>query len=620
MVLFKALMCGLIFFIICILSNTIDSQQSRLDLLEENTSRDVNSVYSNLSDVPISEVSIQPHYICGNVSTGYSDHDWYGSCVSSCQSTKNSEKVRVRVWRESSLVGTTRYHSVNVLKVDKRSHVDVFGNCVIDIISQAPYIPTNSEISNWVDRLIKDDINNLDSALFMEPPACNYFSDEYNSGYQLSITHKTIDVFTDSYNTHYIIDTFSGNPISMGFPFYHIGSRWTFWTDTDISSESDCYFKLDDEVDCDRDLITNVTVCANGKYVFNFDVQKSFTSDCVGRLIISSDGTIYSIVSNTSLSDQKRSLIQGNIHDSDSKIDELITNINQVLSSLEETYCRSTCDIIEALFHDGKTSSELLETPIGPWYSFQKGLEMEVVPCKLETNLVIYDPIEFCSESQSILVQSSDTKKLYWWDISKIYAIEGVTCINGSNTPTVSQLSAMGDKEDLEFRFWSGTYKLEYPYNETNNWKKVHNLPTRKNSKWFGSIHYLLTNKTITFENVSSAIQNLTHTWHQLVDNGTKPHGENTGESVFAVIKSIENVVKVGVSSVWGIMTLFIKYRAICVDIVVTIIVIALVSWILKLMLSVVNIGRLIHLRASTGSRINHSEEQSRNMLDPTRT
>lgn len=563
----------LIYVISCLLIVAIE--QGNKDLISQPV-KEKSITGDSLSEPYVSinptedDLMIYPQYICKSESTAMAKRTWYEQCLSSCQVTPSSQSAQVAVWEAKPLIGTIRYHTGKVSKMQKKSHVNTWGVCDIALVSDVPYIPTAAEVSEWIKRAkTSPNLDTLDSLILMEDPYCNYLSDEYNWGYKIDFVHRTVNVYTDIYQGMYIKDPDTSDMIGALSESYIWGSHFSFWVMEHFDKSTSCYFQNRHDYTCSVDVDTKVAICGGGERVFKYDGHDNIFHTCVGDVYGSSDGTFYQIITD---SVQKRS---NRVDDrirllDDQNINQLVVMINNALASLEQTYCRSTCDIYEALLDDVSTQHHIMETPIGAWHPISINNTISLVSCNPTQNTSIKYPMELCYEDELIKVQNRISGEEYWWGYSQLYITPEDKCNGSMDSFRPTTLALLKNKKPLIFNFWGGRYDLKYPYNSSECWSKEESKAARRSSKWFPQMEYLFTKVNYTFENMTAEISSTVSNWSQIVDNKSDEDRSNNHNILIDVFYSVENVAKGFISVSLSAWDTLLRYKTILVDVLIT--------------------------------------------------
>ncbi|AVV48079.1 glycoprotein [Wheat yellow striate virus] len=493
-------------------------------------------------DVP---ADMYPIYSCPNLSNAYLLPIWYGSCLDACQITTPKHTVNVKLWTINSSVTDVDGYQIDVYYDTKFSHVGPFGGCSVSLSESVTKEPKQEDIMIWKSRLVSKPVNDVESWIMYDEPSCNYFSDEYSSGFRLVITRTKLKLMIDSVGNLYIADLRPGSYDTYKTGYAIHGSTAWIWDTDDSMNHGMCYFKQTDDTYCDYDNNTKYMFCKMSGVSFDTTVQQRITSSCAGDLNISTDGVIYQIGdSGDTASTQQRlsDILHQNV---ELGMQSLVSLINDVFINIESSYCTGVCDIMEVIVSNYPTATTVLETPIGPWLPITSDGHTIMTPCMADVNWIIQTPIVYCFSKEMIKVINKDTRKEAWWRIVNSYIILNETCSDTNSTALEILRDRMSKRRDIVYSFWRGDLIVSYPYNKSR-WITYKDEKIQRSSKWFDKLVDLKYKHPITLDNITSQLVNHTadlYEWHMGDKNGTA--GQTTFSDLLGrVEKAGTNVIK----------------------------------------------------------------------------
>ncbi|UKL15220.1 MAG: glycoprotein [Artemisia capillaris nucleorhabdovirus 1] len=518
------------------------------------------------------DTDLYPIYYCPNVSIYDLLPVWYSGCLSMCSITSVQDLVDISVFQINSTLGSTDLYKVSVRSVTKYSHVSVFGSCTVSVTADDYVSPPSDKLSEWVTKLSIDRPSGSQEWDYSSDPPCNYFSDEYSTGYKLYVTHYKVEISVDSAQNRYLRDPTNGLYMSYEQDYYVDGSTFYHWVQNSDVSQEVCYFREIGEDSCTVDSSSGYISCRVLGITFKKDIKNIITSSCAGSLNVSSDGVIYQVLSaynKTSLSDRLSGLLSSNIN-----MNQLIHVINDALISIEDAYCSSTCDVMEIILSNYPTATTVIETPIGPWLPLVAKGNTVMTACSADTEWYLKLPIEYCAEKNMMKVVHNSTKSEEWWRIMNTYVVSGESCNSSDSGWDEILVEKMQSKREIVFHFWRGDLTLVYPYN-VSHWTLYKDEKIQRSSKWFPKLQYMMLDKEIYIDNVTQALHNYTQDiYNHYMGNQTASTGLGSiiPRILDRITLSVGNAVKLVVKISGEVILFIMSHIHLIGDIIITVV------------------------------------------------
>lgn len=511
-----------------------------------------------------------PIYTCPNLSNAYILPIWYGGCIDACQITSSRRSTNVKIYTVNSTVSTQPGYKVTVLYESKFSHVSPFGSCSLSLAERDFRQATEAQVAGWAESIFTKWPQAPEEWILYKDPPCNYFADEYSSGYILKIEPVKINVFIDVQGNLYVPNLASNTYDSYRDGQAVHGSTFWIWEVSDTAPSGKCYFQQTDDTYCERDNSTNRMYCKFSGIAFSNDIAQNIRSDCAGDLNISTDGVIYQLGDTASTPSTQARLSDILRSNPQLGIQSLTSLINDVFINIESAYCTGMCDIMEVILSNYPTATTVLETPVGSWLPITISGHSMMTPCIADVSWVIKSPISFCYSGKMLKVIHQDSSQEGWWRIINSYVISNETCSDANSTELEIVKRRMTLKQDIVYSFWRGDLIVSYPYNRSR-WVTYKDEKIQRSSKWFDKLEELSMKYPITLENITSLLVNHTsNIYNDHIDSDSQHHSTTFGDVLNRISKASGNILKWGVKLVGSVAIWVMQNIEIVGDIVIT--------------------------------------------------
>ncbi|QJQ80126.1 glycoprotein [Sowthistle yellow vein virus] len=474
--------------VMCIKGDGNDDGKSFDSLKDEIAKR--NPIHATSKTLGYGHDSIQPYYICDNMTSGSQLplNAWHYSCKQSC--TDKESKAAINITRM-----TWKYegddipaYKVSTNEVCYTAHENVWGYC-----SQTQTITpvaTTLEDRAKIPASIFTPASHIEGSKTLVNSGhapCEYLSDNTNCARDYVVTYRPGKI-TKKSEAAPVYLTIYGDGIRTNPTTGHLIQNDVAWFWNPVTNaDTKCGWYYGPKTTCYVTSTSEVMYCPDIGYQYNIKTIKS-TRACENTVYDIDGPSPFIYESKENLPTKEKLAADASAGKGDPDVN-LIRGINSALDKIEITYCSSSCDLFSR--GEPKDDDTVLETPIGYWRLIGAKTQTPVMsPCSATAEWKIKNPTTVCHGANRILVSNEKTNHVCSWNTEKDYIIIEDMC---SNSPAEAEADIalirenISRNKDISIKFWTGdVLSMKPPY--TKPVWTIANYSYRRNPGWFSKV------------------------------------------------------------------------------------------------------------------------------------